>query len=99
MRKILFTLFALVFMSGCTTSVDLTETFTDNHEAESSSTILEETTIKNATMETTQLQTREEESTSIPNEEEFNQIMGQISNVEAVRYAYSRGNIEQFVAE
>lgn len=39
MRKILFTLFALVFMSGCTTSVDLTETFTDNHEAESSSTI------------------------------------------------------------
>lgn len=69
MRKILFTLFALVFMSGCATSVDLTGTFTDNHETESSSTILEETTIKNATMETTQLQTREEESTSIPNDD------------------------------
>ncbi len=32
-------------------------------------------------------------------EEEFNQMMSQLSNVEATRYDYTRENIEQYVVE
>lgn len=69
MRKLIFTIFVLVFMSGCSINIDLTESMTDNNELETSYTVMEETTTENRIVETTQSPTCEEEPTSIPNGE------------------------------
>lgn len=69
MRKLIFTIFVLVFMSGCSINIDLTESMTDNNELETSCTVMEETTTENIIVETTQSSTCEEEPTSIPNGE------------------------------